>query len=56
MPNKRAENKKLFGVSFDRELLATIDVECRRLGISRVEFLRQAAEAKIQPKTPKKKP
>jgi metal-responsive CopG/Arc/MetJ family transcriptional regulator len=56
MPNKRAESKKLFGVSFDKELLAIIDAECRRLGITRVEFLRQAAEAKIKPKAPTKKP
>ncbi len=47
MPNVRSVNKRLFGVSMDRALLRAIDAECRRMGITRVEFLRQAAEARL---------
>jgi metal-responsive CopG/Arc/MetJ family transcriptional regulator len=55
MPNQRSKDKKLFGVSFDRSLLALIDAECKRRGITRVEFLRDAAETKLNPKPNKPK-
>jgi metal-responsive CopG/Arc/MetJ family transcriptional regulator len=48
MPNKRSPDKKLFGVSFEKELLQTIAEHCKKHGINRVEFLRQAAELKLQ--------
>jgi len=47
MPNQRDKNKKLFSVSMDKKTLALIEAACKELGISRVEFLRMAAEEKL---------
>jgi metal-responsive CopG/Arc/MetJ family transcriptional regulator len=47
MPNNRAINKRVFGVSFDRQLLAAVDRQCKVQGITRVEFLRLASEAQL---------
>lgn len=47
MPNQRDKNKKLFSVSMDKKLLAQIEKICKEMGISRVEFLRLAAQEKL---------
>lgn len=47
MPNQRDKNKKLFSVSMDKKVLAQIEAACKELGITRVEFLRLAAEEKL---------
>lgn len=47
MPNQRDKNKKLFSVSMDKRLLAQIEKICKEMGISRVEFLRLAAQEKL---------
>ena len=50
MPNQRDKNKKLFSVSMDKKTLAQIEAVCKELGITRVEFLRRAAEEKLSAK------
>lgn len=54
MPNKRADNKRLFGVSLDKDLVKAIDDQCAKEGITRVEFFRRAAEAKLNSKEKRK--
>ncbi len=48
MPNQRDPKKRLFSVSIDRKVLEKIEEECRKLGISRVEYLRMAALEKLK--------
>lgn len=48
MPNKRASNKKGFGIYLDAGLLQEIEGYCKKHGINRVEFLKQAAEARLE--------
>lgn len=55
MPNQRSPHKKGFGIYLDAKLLERIKEYCVRHGIDRVEFLRQAAEAKLKQKRTKEK-
>lgn len=55
MPNQRDKNKKLFSVAVDKKMLAEIEKEAKKLGISRVEYLRLAAVEKLEADKNKKK-
>lgn len=48
MPNKRADDKKQFTAAFRKEELARIDAFAQKLGITRTEFLRKAAEEALR--------
>lgn len=48
MPNKRADDKKQFTAAFRKEELARIDALAQKLGITRTEFLRKAAEEALR--------
>lgn len=48
MPNKRAANKRQFGMVLDKDIVERIDEYCRKNGITRVEFFRRAAEARLK--------
>lgn len=47
MPNQRDKNKKLFSIAIDKKVLAAVEEAARRMGLTRVEFLRIAAEEKL---------
>lgn len=43
-----SKNKKQVTVAIDRKLLAEVEEAARRQGVTRVEFLRRAAEEKLK--------
>ena len=45
----------MFGIAFDEELVERIAEYCDRHGIDRVEFLRRAAELKLNQKCTRNK-
>lgn len=47
-PSQRAAHKQVFSVSFERELVAAIAEECKRLGIDRNAFIMAAAKEKLK--------
>ena len=51
MPDQRSKDKHVFGVSLDKKLLSQIDRYCKAEGITRTEFFRRMAEAKLNVKT-----
>ena len=53
-PSQRAANKQVFSVSFERELVAAIAEECKRLGIDRNAFIMAAAKEKLKKEQTKK--
>ena len=46
-PNQRAENKRLFSIAIEIDLLARIEAAASELGITRVAFLKAAAAEKL---------
>lgn len=55
MPNQRDKNKKLFSVSIDKKVLAAVEEAAKRMGLTRVEFLRIATEEKLARENKEKK-
>ncbi len=47
MPNQRAVNKKQFGITLTKEEVARIDAAAQAAGMTRTEFMRQAALAAL---------
>ena len=47
MPNQRAVNKKQFGITLTKEEVARIDAAAKEAGLTRTEFMRQAALAAL---------
>jgi metal-responsive CopG/Arc/MetJ family transcriptional regulator len=47
-PSQRAVNKKVFSVSFEKELIEAIEAECKRLGINRNAFIKLATREKLK--------
>ena len=50
MPNQRAVNKKQFGITLTKEEVARIDAAAKEAGLTRTEFMRQAALAALSGK------
>lgn len=50
MPNQRAVNKKQFGITLTKEEVARIDAAAKEAGMTRTEFMRQAALAALSVK------
>jgi uncharacterized protein (DUF1778 family) len=48
MPNQRAVNKKQFGITLTKEEISRIDAAAREAGMTRTEFMRQAALAALK--------
>ncbi len=47
MPNQRATNKKQFGVTLTKEVVAAIDADAAKLGITRTDYIREAVLMKL---------
>lgn len=47
MPNQRATNKKQFGLTLTKEVVAAIDADAAKLGITRTDYIREAVLMKL---------